>query len=384
MNDPRIDRLAQMLLNHSLRLEAGNIVLINAIIPAKPLVKSLVREAKRQNLYPVINWLDDEISRLEYDLLDPQNPATLGFLTKRNHWNETRIADIQAVINIRGSENDQELGGVSSDRQQMVSKAAETVSRTIIDQRQWVLFYWPTPAQAQKAGLSTEAYFDFVLEVSLVDYEKLYQAELALASRLEAAREVHILSPGTDLRFSIENMPAVCCYGRRNVPDGEVYTAPVRESVEGTITYNVPSNYWGKTFTDIRLNLAKGRIIEATCAGDSEALNRIFDSDEGARYIGEFSLGVNPLIRESIGSTLFDEKIIGSLHFTPGNAYAKADNGNRSTIHWDLILIQRPEHGGGEVWFDGELIRKDGRFVPEDLLNLNPSAESTKINKSVL
>ena len=372
MHDPRLEQLAQMLLSHSLRLEPGQIVLVQAILPAKPLVKALLREAKRQNLYLVVNWLDDEVTRLEYDLLDPANPATQDFLEKRTAWNAARIADVTAVINIRGAENDQELGAVPAERQQLVSKAGESVSRTIIDERQWVLFYWPTAAQAQKAGLSIERYFDFVLDVSLVDYEKIYQAEQALAARLEAADQVRITGPGTDLAFSIKGLPAVCCYGRRNVPDGEVYTAPVRDSVNGTITYNVPSNYWGKTFNEIRLTFQAGRIVEASCTGDSNALNQIFDADEGARYVGEFSLGVNPLIRESIGSTLFDEKITGSLHFTPGNAYAKADNGNRSTIHWDLILIQRPEHGGGEVWFDGELIRKDGLFIPADLANLNP------------
>lgn len=372
MHDPRLDALAQMLLNHSIRLKDGDIFMINAILPAKPLVKALVREAQKQGLYPVVNWQDDEVARLEFAVLDPQNPSAAEFLAKRNRWNETRIADVSAVINIRGSENDQELGAVSADRQQLVSKASEVVSRTIIDERQWVLFYWPTAAQAQKAGLSTDAYFDFVLDVCLVDYEKIYQAEQALAKRMEAAKAVHILGPGTDLHFMIGHYPAVCCYGRRNVPDGEVYTAPVRDSVQGVITYNVPSSYWGKTFSEIKLTFTDGKITAAACTGDNEALNRIFDVDEGARYIGEFSLGVNPLIRDAIGSTLFDEKIAGSLHLTPGNAYAKADNGNRSAIHWDLILIQRPEYGGGEIWFDGVLIRKDGLFLPEDLQNLNP------------
>jgi aminopeptidase len=372
MKDPRLDQLARMLLTHSLRLESGDFFLIQAILPAQPLVKALYREARRQGLYPTVVWLDDEVSRLEYDLLDPQNPATADFLAKRSSWNAVRVADIQAVVNIRGAENDQELNSVEAARLQMVSKAGEAVQQTIINERQWVLFYWPTPGQAQKAGLSTEDYTDFVLDVSLVDYEKLYAAEQSLAARMEQADLVRITGPGTDLTFSTKDLPAVCCYGRRNMPDGEVYTAPVRDSVNGTITYNVASNYWGKTFPNIRLTFANGRIVEAVCDGDNAALNKIFDADEGARYIGEFSCGVNPLIREPMGSTLFDEKIAGSLHFTPGNAYAKADNGNRSAVHWDLILIQRPEHGGGEIWFDGELIRKDGQFVPEDLQNLNP------------
>lgn len=372
MHDPRLDRLAHLLLNHSLRLSAGDIILINAIIPAKPLVKSLLQEAKKQNLYPIVNWIDDEITSMEYDLLDPENPATLDFLDKRNGWNSVRIADVQAVLSIKSFENDPDLSGIPAERLKMVSQAAEKVSQTIINERQWVLFNWPKTAQAQKAGMTIEKYLEFVLDMSLVDYEKLYIAEQALAIRMEGVDRVRIISPGTDLHFSIKGLPAVCCYGRRNVPDGEVYTAPIRDSVNGTITYNVPSNYWGNTFTDIRLTFEKGQIIDATCKGDVQALNHVFDSDEGARFIGEFSLGVNPFIKESIGNTLFDEKITGSLHFTPGNAYAKSDNGNRSTIHWDLILIQRPDHGGGEIWFDDELIRKDGLFVPQDLQNLNP------------
>ena len=372
MRDPRLDRLAHTLLSHSLRLETGDLFLIQAIMPAKPLVKALYREARHQGLFPTVVWLDDEIARLEYDLIDPANPAAIDFLARRTAWNAVRVADIKAVVNIRGSENDRELSSVDASRLQMVSKAGEAVQQTIINDRQWVLFYWPTPGQAQKAGLSTESFTDFVLDVSLVDYEKLYIAEQALVARLERAEKVRITGPGTDLSFSIKGLPAVCCYGRRNVPDGEVYTAPVRDSVNGTITYNVPSNYWGKTFPNIRLTFENGRIAEAVCDGDNEALGKIFDTDEGARYIGEFSCGVNPLIQEPMGSTLFDEKIAGSLHFTPGNAYAKADNGNRSTIHWDLIQIQRPEYGGGEIWFDGELIRKDGQFIPDDLQNLNP------------
>jgi aminopeptidase len=372
MRDSRLDRLAHLLLNHSLRLNAGDIFQINAIPQAQPLVKALYREAKRQRLYPVVFWTDDEITRLEYDLLDPELPATAAFLTRRTAWNAARVADIQAVLTIRGAVNDRELSGVDPVRQQLVSKAGEAVSQTITNERQWVLFYWPTPAQAQQAGLSADDYFDFVLDVSLIDYERLYAAEKALADRLERADRVHVRGPGTDLTFSIAGLPAVCCCGRRNVPDGEVYTAPVRDSVQGTITYNVPAHYWGQTFNNINLTFENGRIAAAHCSGDEALLNLILDTDEGARSIGEFSFGVHPRLRQPVGSTLFDEKIAGSIHFTPGNAYARADNGNRSAIHWDLIQIQRPEYGGGEIWLDGEKLRQDGRFLSDALKDLNP------------
>ena len=371
LNDPRIDRLAGVLLRHSLNLEKGDIFQISASIAAKPLVAAIYREAATMGVFPVIRWQDDEIGRLGYDLLTVGDADTARFLERSNQWEMSRWQDIKANLALRAPENDQENSGVPREKLQMTGKAGETLQRLIIDERQWALFYWPTPAQAQKAGLSSSDYFDFVLDVSLIDYDRLYAAEQELARRMEQADQVHIMAPGTDLTFSIRSLPAVCCYGRRNVPDGEVYTAPVRDSVNGCITYNVPSNMWGQAYKNVSLEFAGGKIVRATCDGDNDALNRIFDADEGARYVGEFSFGVNPLIRRPIGSTLFDEKIAGSIHFTPGAAYARADNGNKSMIHWDLIQIQRPDYGGGEVWFDGELIRKDGLFVPGELHGLN-------------
>lgn len=374
LRDPRIDQLAGVLLRHSLALEKGEIYQINASIAAKPLVGALYRESLQLGVFPIIQWHDEEISRLRYGLLDPAGEDTARFLELGSRWEQVRWQDIAARLTLHAPENDQELNGVDLERIKMVSKADEPWFRTVIDERKWALFYWPTAGLAQKAGMPTEDFLDFTLAVSLIDYKKLYQAELKLASRLEAADQVRILAPGTDLTFSIRGLPAVCCYGRRNVPDGEVYTAPVRDSANGRITYNVEANLWGTSFKRICLEFSAGKIVQATCDGDHEALNRIFDTDEGARYLGEFSFGVNPLLTRPTGSTLFDEKITGSIHLTPGNAYAKADNGNKSLIHWDLIQIQQPIFGGGEIWLDGSLVRRDGLFVPEDLSGLNPAS----------
>jgi aminopeptidase len=372
IKDPRIDRLAFILLHHSLDLAKGDIFQVSASIAAKPLVEAIFREASAMGVFPIIRWQDDEIGRLGYDLLTPGQSETERFLELNNRWEMTRWQDIAANLTLRGLENDQEISQVPREKIQLTGRVGEALTRLIIDERKWALFYWPTPAQAQKAGLSTGDYFDFVLNVSLIDYDRLHVAEQDLARRMEAADQVRILGPDTDLTFSIRGMPAVCCYGRRNVPDGEVYTAPLRVSANGRITYNVPSTMWGQTFERISLEFEAGRIVHATCAGGAAALDKIFDTDEGARYIGEFSFGVNPLITRPTGSTLFDEKITGSLHLTPGNAYARANNGNQSQIHWDLIQIQRPEYGGGEIWLDGELVRKDGLFVPDELAGLNP------------
>lgn len=372
MRDIRLEQLAAMLLGHSLRLERGDIVQIRASIEAMPLVKALYRRAAELGLYLLVQWQDEEISRMNYELLDPDREETLRFLRLTGEWELQKCQNVQGYLTIRAQSNDQELREVETRRIEISARAAEQASDCIINHRQWALFYWPTQAQAQKAGSSYERWLDHVLAVSLIDYEKLYQAEQLLAARMEAADKVRISAPGTELDFSIAGLPAVSCYGRRNVPDGEVYTAPVLNSVNGHIAYNVPSNHWGQTYENIVLEFAHGKIVSADCKGDTAKLREIFASDEGASYIGEFSFGVNPLLREPVGNTLFDEKITGSIHFTPGRAYAKADNGNRSSLHWDLIQIQRPEYGGGEIRFDGQLIRRDGLFVPQDLQALNP------------
>jgi aminopeptidase len=182
---------------------------------------------------------------------------------------------------------------------------------------------------------------------------------------------VRLVARETDLEFSIDGIPAMPCDGKRNIPDGEVYTAPVRDSLNGTIRYNTPTVYQGVSHQNIFFRFENGKIVEAE-SNNTEHLNRVLDSDEGARYIGEFAIGFNPYIHEPMKDILFDEKIAGSLHLTPGNAYDVAFNGNRSQIHWDLVLIQRPEYGGGEIWFDDVLIRKDGLFVLPELEGLNP------------
>ncbi|MPN28955.1 hypothetical protein SDC9_176401 [bioreactor metagenome] len=192
-----------------------------------------------------------------------------------------------------------------------------------------------------------------------------------LVRLMEKTDKVRILSANTDLTFSIKGIPAVKCSGLRNIPDGEVYTAPVRNSVNGYITYNTPAVYQGVTYENIRFEFTDGKITAAT-ANHTDKLNKVLDTDEGARYIGEFALGVNPYITTPMKDTLFDEKIMGSFHFTPGMAYDAAFNGNRSAIHWDLVSIQTADYGGGEIWFDNQVIRRDGLFVIPELYGLNP------------
>jgi len=274
---------------------------------------------------------------------------------------------------IGGAHNTSEMSDVPEDR---VSLYTRLVVRPVhldyrVNHTKWVVLRYPTPSMAQLANMSTEQFEDFFYRVCTFDYGRMTAAMTPLAERMRRTDRVHIKGPGTDLRFSIKDIGVVPCEGRRNLPDGECFTAPVRDSVEGTIAYNTPSLYLGTTYDQLQFTFEGGRIVRATGTPQAK-LDALFDTDEGARYIGEFSLGFNPFVLHPMKDTLFDEKIAGSLHFTPGQAYTIADNGNRSQIHWDLVLIQRPEYGGGEIWFDGELVRKDGRFVVPELEGLNP------------
>src|SRR5438045_3159567 len=266
-----------------------------------------------------------------------------------------RMKKMSAYIAVRGSNNITELSDVSAERMKLIAKTMRPVQDQRVKRTKWVVLRWPTPSMAQLAGMSTEAFEDFYFKVCTLDYRKLRPGMKALKALMEKTDRVEIKGPGTDLRFSIKGIPAVICGGDRNIPDGEVFTAPVKNSVEGHVTFNAPTIYQSIAFDGIRLDFRQGKIVEAA-SKQTGKLNKILDSDAGARYIGEFSLGFNPHVLEPMRDILFDEKIAGSFHFTPGQAYEEADNSNRSQVHWDMVSIQRPEYGGGEVYFDCTLI----------------------------
>ncbi|HEX4415179.1 MAG TPA: aminopeptidase, partial [Lacipirellulaceae bacterium] len=239
-----------------------------------------------------------------------------------------------------------------------------------VGKTKWVVLRYPTESFAQAANMSTPAFEDFYFDVCTADYAAMAKAQEPLVARMQKTDRVRIISPGTELEFSIKGIPIIPCAGDRNIPDGEVFTAPVRDSINGRIRFNTKSRYQGTVYENVEFEFKSGKIIDAK-ANETEKINAILDSDEGARYCGEWAIGVNNRVRHPMLDTLFDEKIGGSFHLTPGQAYEIADNGNHSRIHWDLVLIQRPDYGGGEMWFDGELVRKDGRFIPADLQGLN-------------
>lgn len=367
MRDTRTQQLAHLIVRHSTSLKPGEAALVEAFDLADGLVIDLVEEIQKAGAIPVVSLRSNAVIRSQ--LL----AATEAQLAVQADLELHQMKAVQAYIGIRASANVSELGDVPSDRMALYQKVvAQPVHLDYrVNNTKWVVLRYPNAAMAQLANMSTAAFEDFYFRVCTVDYARMREAIVPLRERMLKTDRVHLKGPGTDLRFSIKDIGVISCHGERNIPDGECFTAPVRDSVEGTIRYNTPSVYLGTTYDGLEFRFEKGRIVEAHGA-PQDKLDDLLGTDEGARYIGEFSLGFNPHIVSPMKDTLFDEKIAGSLHFTPGQAYKTADNGNRSKIHWDLVLIQRPEYGGGEVWFDGELVRKDGRFVVKDLEGLNP------------
>jgi aminopeptidase len=366
MTDPRYAKLARLLISYSTALKKGDRVLLDMIDVPDEFAVELMRAARRAGAIPLIEVRHTRINR-EIALGTDAGHAALV-----REIELFRMKRVQAYIAVRGSLNANEGADIPSDRQSLYARELRPLLNYRVNKTRWVVLRWPTPSMAQAANMSTEAFEDFYFDVCSMDYRKMARAMVPLHRRMTRADRVQIKGRGTDLTFSIKGIGAVPCVGLRNIPDGEVFSCPVKTSVTGVIQFNTPTVYAGTRFENVRLQFREGRVTEAT-SSNTKRLNEILDTDAGARYVGEFALGFNPRILDPMCDILFDEKIAGSLHFTPGQAYQEAGNGNRSAIHWDMVLIQRPEWGGGEIWFDGQLIRKDGLFVPRDLQALNPS-----------
>jgi aminopeptidase len=364
MHDERFDKLAKLLVEYSIRLKRNETVLIETFDIPDEMTAALIRAARNAGGVPFAQVYHARVSRaLALEASDRQ----LNIMASHEL---ARMKKMNAYIAMRGSHNITELADVPADKMQLIGKKMRPVQDQRVKRTKWVVLRWPTPSMAQLAGMSTEAFENFFFDVCTLDYRKLQPGMKALKRLMEQTDRVEIKSPGTDLNFSIRGIPAVICGGDRNIPDGEVFTAPVKDSVEGQLTFNAPSIYQGTAFDGIQLNFKRGKIVEAS-SNETDKLNKILDSDAGARYIGEFSLGFNPRVFQPMRDILFDEKIAGSFHFTPGQAYEEADNGNRSQVHWDMVSIQRPDYGGGEIYFDGKLIRKNGEFLSKQLRSLN-------------
>lgn len=367
MTDSRIETLAKNLIHYSCKLKAGEKVLIEGSTDTVELIRALVKEAYKAQGLPFVRLSDSSVTR---EILMHTQQQQLNTMAMAD---TTLMGEMQAYIGIRGGANSMELSDVPGENINLYGKLySHKVHHEIrVKKTKWVVLRYPTPSMAQLANKSTAAFEQFYFDVCNLDYSKMDKAMDPLQALMDKTDKVRLVAKDTDVTFSIKDIPSEKCSGERNIPDGEIYTAPVRNSVNGVITFNTPSLEKGFVFENIRLTFKDGKIVEAT-ANDTQRINKILDTDEGARYIGEFAIGVNPYITSPMRDILFDEKIAGSIHFTPGSCYDEADNGNKSALHWDMVLIMTPEYGGGEIYFDDVLIRKDGLFVLDELKGLNP------------
>jgi aminopeptidase len=367
MHDPRYEKLAQVLIGHSTKLQAGEKVLLEAFDVPPEMTVALLREVEKAGGQAMVNLRQAPVTRA---LLQS---ATEDSIKLNAEVALHQMQQVQVYIGVRGGFNSAELSDVPGDKMKLYTK--HWLHPVHLEQRvkktRWCILRFPSGAMAQEAQMSSEAFENFFFDVCTMDYSKMEKATEPLVELMSRTDRVHITGPGTDLQFSIKDIGVVPCFGSHNIPDGECFTAPVRDSVQGTISFNVPTIEHGVTHENVKLTLKDGKVVEASSSNTAK-LNEVLDTDDGARYIGEWSLAFNPYITQPMKDILFDEKIAGSFHFTPGQAYEQADNGNRSEVHWDMVCIQRPEFGGGEIRFDDVLIRKDGIFVPESLHGLNP------------
>ena len=362
----KLKELASLIVNYSIRVEKDERVLITTqSLETREFVSYLIEEIYKNGGVPCLK-INDPI--LGARLAEKNNEGRIELL-KKIQENEVELFD--SFINIRYATNDYENKNVSGEMSKKLSQALLPSSDVRVNQRKWVLLNYPSLLDSYKAKMTSTEFMEFALKVMTVNYKSMSELIKPLKKLMDKTDKVRIVSPGTDITFSIKGMGSIPCVGEMNIPDGELYSAPVKNSVNGTITYNTPSPYQGRVYNHVSLEFKDGKIISATCDDDNEKLNEIFNTDEGARYVGEFSLGFNPEILYPMGDILYDEKILGSIHFTPGQAYKDCYNGNDSGIHWDMVLIQRKDYGGGEIYFDDVLIRKDGMFVLEELKPLN-------------
>lgn len=366
--EEKIKKLSDIIVDYSLNVKEDEKVLITyQSLECRDLVEELIKKIVLRKGIPFANYVDPFIS----NLLKEKTTSKRIDLIK--DYQQFELDHFDSFINIKYNLNDYETKNIPSDIRDEIKKRTYKIHDKIVNERKWVLLNYPSYVDSFKSKMKYEDFLNYSLDVMTLDYNKMMKDILPLKELMDKTDKVRIKGNGTDITFSIKGMPSVPCTGEMNIPDGEIFSCPIKKSVNGVITYNTTSTYNGEVFSNICLEFKDGKIINASCnePEKNEKLNKIFDTDEGSRYIGEFSLGLNPKILDPMGDILFDEKIIGSIHFTPGAAYKECYNGNDSNIHWDLVLIQRKEYGGGELYFDDKLIRKDGLFVIDELEHLN-------------
>lgn len=375
---PYLSTFAELVVSHSLQVKPGEHVLVEGIDMAPEVLVQIGEAIRKKGAMPHFLHKHQEVMKLMAETYTDEDYQRLAS-------QELELMKCcQAFIGLRQPEPAIMRNLTSEQRSRILKHYLQPVHYQYRNHHlRWVYFRWPSEHLIASSGMTSTDFTNQYFRATLVDYERFGAAMKPLAELIDKTKEVTILhSNGTNLTFQLGNYGSYVSDGRKNLPDGEVFTAPVKESVEGTITFNIPSTYYGHHFEEVTLRFEQGKVAEAWASEQTDALLSILNTDEGARYIGEFAFGLHPLIHQPIDDILFDEKMYGSIHIALGNAYPVSDNGNRSAIHWDLIQSHRPDSGGGKIIFDGQTIQEDGVFQHPDLQILNPFELTTQINIS--
>lgn len=364
--EEKIKILAKTIVNHSVKVQEGeNVKITCETMEPMPLVKELVKLISQEKANVSVSFFDPSLNA---EINKNTSDKKIKLLKEMEKF---EVEKFDSFIRIFCNQGDYINKIVPDETTVKIGEALKEYRDIRVNEKKWVLLNYPSSVDSQKAKMNIDEFTKFSFDAMCYDYKQMEEDLKPLKELMEKTDKVRLTGEGTDITFSIKDVPVIPCVGECNIPDGEIYTAPVKDSINGTIKYNTPSPYRGNVYNNVTLTFENGKIINAICDEDNNALNAIFDTDEGARYVGEFSIGVNPMIKYPMGDILFDEKIIGSIHFTPGCAYKDAYNGNESAIHWDMVLIQREDFGGGNIYFDDVLIRENGVFVLKELEHLN-------------
>lgn len=364
--DPRIDRLARVLVEYSLQIRPEQLVALQGRPDAHPLLLAVYRRIIDAGANPVsivsLPGADEIMYRYG-------NAQQLQRITPVQRF----VAEgADAMLSVLGETNTRALSGVDPEKQRIAQVARQELTRTIMERSaagtlDWCVTLFPTNAYAQDADMSLTDYTEFVFAAGHIDdpdpvaYWRGVSADHAQKiDWLKGKREIVIRGPETDLRVSVAGRTWINADGRRNFPDGEIFTAPVEDSVDGTVRFSYPSTVQGREVEDIRLWFEGGKVVKATAAKNQAYLEQMLDADEGARRLGEFAFGTNFGINRFTKNILFDEKIGGTVHMAIGAGYPESGSQNQSAVHWDMICDLRD---GGEVQVDGELFMKDGKYV---------------------
>jgi len=353
MTDPRAKKAAQILVDHSAKLKKGDYVQIITDPEAKELALEVYKLALQRGAYPKIVVSLPGQSYIYYKYASKEQ------LSKFPEISYYEIKKTDAVIYIGAPNNTKELTNVDPKKISIRQRVCKKISDYRVNNTKWILYEYPTEALAQDAEMSLEEFTDFAYNATNVDWKKESKKQDKLKKILDKGKSVRIIGKNTDISFSIAGKKAIKCDGDHNMPDGEVFTEPVKHSINGYITYDFPAIHGGREVDGIRLEFKDGKVVKATATKNEEFLKQMLETDSGSRYVGEFGVGVNYNIKKFIKNTLFDEKIGGTIHLALGNAYQETGGENSSAIHWDMIKDLRK---GGKLYIDGKLVQENGKF----------------------